>query len=612
MQLITDLVGRTLSGRYRLTVRLAGGHLGEVYGARDELLDRPVAVKALNPALVTDEAVVERFRYEAQTAARLSHENAVAVYDWGEDGGTYYMVMEHIPGTDLRDLLVMHGSLPAGQAVEILAQVCDALGAAHAKGLVHKDLKPENVLIDHDGTVKVSDFGIGAVAGLEDITSSGMTAAVRYVSPEQALGFEPSATSDVWAAGAILAETLTGRLPLQGAGTDLLERRAHEQPVPPSKVDSRVPRDLDDIVLRACALDPAKRYFDGSEMAGALRRAAVRSVPDAPPLRSLLTDAVELDIPKEESTRFVKEEVTGRHSEPRLRLRLGRILFVMILLGLLGFGIYRGVSYVSAPLEVAVPRVLSQDISEARAKLTDRGLDVTVTEERFDRNAPKGEVLAQTPEGGMLVEGSRVFLVVSKGPPDVAVPRFANSTLPMARTRIKGYGLDVGRVIERYSHKSRGTVLKQIPTSYQMQWGSTLHLVVSKGPPPTKIPQVAGMSRVDARNKLKKAGLLVQFLEAYSDTVPPGVIVYTDPESGVTLREGDKVKAIVSIGPEFEEVVVPNLIGMSVPRATARLEALGLNAQVFQSCKKGGDVADTDPGPGTTVRETDTVTLVVC
>ncbi|MDQ3954861.1 MAG: protein kinase, partial [Actinomycetota bacterium] len=516
MQLITDLVGRTLSGRYRLTVRLAGGHLGEVYGARDELLDRPVAVKALNPALVTDDAVVERFRYEAQTAARLSHENAVVVYDWGEDGGTYYMVMEHIPGTDLRDLLVMHGSLAAGQAVEILTQVCDALGAAHARGLVHKDLTPENILIDNDGTVKVSDFGIGAVTGLEEITSSGMSAAIRYVSPEQALRFEPSATSDVWAAGAILAETLTGRLPLQGAGTALLERRAHEQPVPPSKVDSRVPRDLDDIVLRACALDPAKRYFDGSEMAAALRRAAVRSVPEAPPLRSLLADAVELDIPKVESARFVKEGVTGRHSEPRLRLRLGRILLVIILLGLLGFGTYRGVSYVSAPLEVAVPRVLSQDISEARAALSDQGLDAAIVAERFDRNAPKGEVLSQSPEGGMLVEGSRVSLIISKGPPDVAVPKFANSTLAMARTRIKGYGLKIGRVIERYSGKKRGTVLKQIPNSSEMQWGSTLHLVVSKGPPPVKVPQVAGMSRADARHKLKKHGLRVEFLEAYS------------------------------------------------------------------------------------------------
>jgi eukaryotic-like serine/threonine-protein kinase len=612
VQLITDLVGRTLSGRYHLAARLAGGHLGEVYGARDELLDRPVAVKALNPALALDEAVVDRFRHEAQTAARLSHENAVSVYDWGEDGGTYYMVMEHIPGTDLRDLLVMHGSLPAGQAVEIVAQVCDALGAAHAKGLVHKDLKPENILIDHAGTVKVSDFGIGAVTGLEEITSSGMTAAVRYVSPEQALGFEPSATSDVWAAGAILAETLTGRLPLQGAGTALLERRAHEQPVPPSKVDSRVPRDLDDIVLKACALDPAKRYFDGSEMAGALRRAAVRSVPDAPPLRSLLSDAVELDIPKAEPTPFVKEETTGRHSEPRLRLRLGRILLVTILLALLGFGTYRGVSYVSAPVEVAVPRVLAKDISDARETLSDQGLEVSIVAGRFHREAPKGEVLAQTPEGGMLVEGGQVNLIVSKGPPHVSVPKLANSMLSMARTRVRGYGLELGRVIERYSDKRRGTVLKQIPDSSEMRWGTTLHLVVSKGPPPVKVPQVAGMSRADARRVLKKKGLRVEFIEAYSDTVAPGFILYTDPENGVTRREGDKIKAIVSIGPEFEEVTVPNLTGMSVANATAQLEALGLNATVFQSCKKGGDVADTDPGAGSTVRETDTVTLVVC
>src|SRR5918992_713882 len=224
MRLMRDLVSATLNDRYRIVSRIAGGGMGEVYRGHDLLLDRPVAVKVLQPALAADPELVDRFRLEARAAARLTHPNVVGVYDWGsEDDRTYYMVMEYVAGTDLRDVLVTKGSLEPVQAAEVVASICDALAAAHACGLVHRDVKPENVLIARNGDVKVADFGIAIVVDA-DRTSPGGTVpgTLRYLAPEQAQGLAATPWSDIWAAGAVLAELVTGRPPQQGAGADFL------------------------------------------------------------------------------------------------------------------------------------------------------------------------------------------------------------------------------------------------------------------------------------------------------------------------------------------------------------------------------------------------------
>ena len=291
MKLMRDLVGTTLLGRYRLAARLAGGGMGEVYRGHDLLLDRPVAVKVLQPSLATEPELVERFKIEAQVAARLSHPSVVAVYDWGaEDDQTYFMVMEYVAGSDLRDLLVARGALAPAQAAEVMASVCDALAEAHSCGLIHRDIKPENILLARNGKVKVADFGIAVVADADRTLPGGIPGTLRYISPEQARGGNPTAESDIWAAGAVLSELLTGRPPSQGAGPDLLRRRAEEMIEPPSSVDPAVPQELDRIALKACAIDPEDRYHSASEMANDLRRVAIRSLPDAPPLRSMLDE----------------------------------------------------------------------------------------------------------------------------------------------------------------------------------------------------------------------------------------------------------------------------------------------------------------------------------
>ncbi|MDQ4143398.1 MAG: PASTA domain-containing protein, partial [Actinomycetota bacterium] len=548
----------------------------------------------------------------AKSAARLSHPNAVTVFDWGADAGTFYIVMESIPTTDLRDLLVANGALAPAQAAVLIAQVCDALAAAHKIGLVHRSLRPENILISKDGNAKVADFGIGAGVPREDPSSSGMTTAVRYIAPEQALGFEASVTSDIWTAGAILSEMLTGRPPLQGAGPDLLDLRAHEEPVPPSRFDHSIPVDLDDVVLKACALDPAERFYDASDMAHALRRAGARSLPEAPPVESLVEDiSTEFEVVPGPGT-FVKEQPSGRHSKPRLRLRLGRIFVTLLVLTGLVLGGVAGANFLLAPVMVEVPKTVGMELPEARAEVRGDGLGLEV-ERVLDIEEPKGVVLKQTPATGELEEGDALEVLVSAGPPKLRIPTVEGESATLARARIRASKFEVGRVLRRYSSiVDRGDILKQLPDKGKHEWGSKVHLVISKGPPPVELPKVEGTPVGSAMKRLRRAGLRPHRVDVYSDTLDAGLVISTRPRAGRTVKKGSSVEVVASIGPEFEEVTVPDVRNQRVDDAVAELAALGLQSQAVGSCKRSKRVVDTDPAAGAVLRENETVTLLVC
>ena len=612
MQLMTDLVGRTLSGRYRLAARLSGGHLGDVYTAGDTLLSRPVAVKVLPHSLSVDESVADRFREEAKAAARLNHPNAVTVLDWGADAGTFYMVMEPIPTTDLRDLLVARGSLAPAQAAELIAQVCDALSAAHRAGLVHRSLKPENILIA-DGGAKVTDFAFASVAPREDPSSSGMTTTHRYISPEQALGFDASPTSDVWAAGAILCEMLTGRPPLQGAGADLIEKRSHEEPLAPSSFDSSIPGDLDDVVMKACALDPAARFHDASDMAHALRRAGARSLPEAPSIETLVEDiSTEFEVVPSDAGPFVKERNPTGHGEPKLRLRFGRILVAMLVIAALVFGGFSAAEFLLAPVTIGVPDTVGLELSDARAEAADEGFGLQV-DRVLDLEEPEGVVVGQTPAQGELEEGGTLQLMVSDGQPSIRVPSIEGTSAPLARARVRASGFEIGQVLTRHSSAvRRGDVLKQLPDKGQHDWGSKVHLVISKGPPPVEVPKLEKTLAVFAVKKLKKAGLDVKQTHVYSESVEAGLVISTKPAAGKTLKKGSKIEVVVSLGPELQRVTLPDLRNERVNAAVGELAGLGLQADVVESCKKAKRVVDTEPIAGTTVTENDVITLLVC
>ena len=611
MRVMRDHVGRILSGRYRLVARIAGGGMGEVYRGHDVLLDRAVAVKIMQPSLASDPELVDRFRLEARAAARLLHPNAVAVHDWGaEDESTYYMVMEYVRGPDLRDILLVRGELEPAQAADVVAAVCDALAAAHAAGLVHRDVKPENILLSATGRVKVADFGIAVVTDADRTVPGGLGGTLRYVAPEQVSGIPATFASDIWAAGAVLAECLTGRPPPQNASPDLLSRRAEEQPLRPSELNPGIPHVLDEIVLRACALEPADRYADASEMADELRYARASVLDDAPPLVDLVGDE-----PDEDQILGMEPTTTG---DVRARLRRrGRILRVVLigcLLTALGFGGYRGVAAFLAPRKIDVPSVVKLRKGEARRKLEELGLGVDI-EGRKDKHERRGEVLDQTPLTGVLEEGETVVLIVSTGPPKVAVPSLTGMTLSEATEVLEATNrnMRVGAISKRYSQKPAGTVIAYSPFDDRMEWGSDVTLVLSKGPEPILLPDVVGRPEENAVDELRASGFRPEVVTVYSDDVEAGRVISTAPAAATMSPAGSTVEVVVSAGPEFEELRMPDVRNLSVSKARAELESLGLRVRVVQSC--GGDgtiVSETEPISGSTVRENDRVLLFVC
>jgi eukaryotic-like serine/threonine-protein kinase len=615
MRVMRDLVGATLNERYRLVARIAGGGMGEVYRGHDLLLDRAVAVKVLQPALAADPELVDRFRLEARAAARLTHPNVVGVYDWGaEDDLTYYMVMEYVPGTDLRDVLVTRGCLEPAQAAEVIAAMCDALHAAHSEGLVHRDVKPENVLLARNGKVKVADFGIAVIVDADRTVPGGIPGTLRYLSPEQARGETATGSSDIWAAGAVLAESLTGRPPLHGTGGDLLRRRAEEQPVAPSALDHRLPSELDDIVLRACALEPEKRYANAAEMAHALRHAIAFSLPEAPHVTALLEDVTgEISLVGGEPTTHIDRSARRYRRRRALVRRLKRIAVALVIVGLLGLGALKGAPFLFGPAMVDVPDVLRLTEDDATQRLQELGFKVEL-ETRRDKFEPKGEVLRQEPFSGPMEEGSTVTLIVSSGPPRKNLPSLEGMTLDDAEALLERKGMELGSTRRQWNVEvEKGRVFSYVPDGPRLPWGTVVDLVVSKGARPLEIPDVSGTSLKKAAAALEEAGFAVAATaDAYSDDIEAGRIIGTEPGATEVAPEGSEVTLVVSAGPEFEQIRLPDLRQMSLGAARNELRELGLRVRVVQTCDGGSIVTETDPLSGTIVRENDLIALFVC
>ena len=612
MRVMGDLVGEVLSHRYRLVGRVAGGGMGEVYRGHDLLLDRTVAVKVLQPSLAADPELVARFKAEARAAARLSHPNIVAVHDWGaENEKTYYMVMEYVSGSDLRDLLVSRGSLDPSHAATIMASVCDALYVAHSRGLVHRDVKPENILLARDGTVKVADFGIAAMVDADRTAPGGtIPGTLRYLSPEQARGEEASSSADIWAAGAVLCELLTGSPPGTGGGIDLLRRRATEHVAAPSSMGREVPKELDAIVLKACALETEDRYVSADLMAKDLR--IVTGETAEGPSVDLLLDHVtgEIRLPDMEPTTFVSSRT--RKAQLRKRRWRTQLLIVLPLLLLLIVGGAKAASWMFAPQMIPVPDIQGKAKAAASRLAQGSGLDIEVVDRVRTGAVRPGAIVEQQPASGDIEEGSTIEVVVSAGYPKLPVPDLVGLTLDSIDARLRVHKLEVGDTSFDYSQKPRGIVIAQDPADGKLQWYEKVNVVVSKGPQPIQVPDVIGKSADAAEEALRASGFVPIPVDAFSDDVKEGKVISTDPSGGSVIGKGSEVRIYVSIGPEFKEVKVPDLRGVSLSEAQAKLATLKLKWRVIQSCAGGSMVVETDPIAGTTVKEGDRIALFVC
>ena len=598
---VPPLVGRLLDDRYRLDSVIARGGMATVFLATDTRLDRPVAVKVMHRALAEDPEFVARFTREAKASARLSSAEVVAVHDYGtdRDTGLAYLVMEHIRGINLRQLLQERGALPPARSISLIEPVLRALAAAHAAGLVHRDIKPENVLLADDGRVKVADFGLARAVETSNLTQTTglLIGTVAYLAPEQVESGTADARTDVYAAGVLLWELLTGSPPYSGdSPLSVAYRHVHEDIPAPSTV-AAVPPALDALVVRATRRDPAARPLDGGAFL-----AELLEVGQDLPASAATVEHKTLVVPRPAATPVVKVKTKRR----RRGLIAIASLLVLALLAL-GGGFYLGsYRYTSAP------GVLTLSLADATTKLNAAGLKVKQGPDEFSEDVAKGLVLRQSPKpGGRVRKGGTVTLVVSKGKDRRRVPRLAGDTVPAAQQALRLVGLTAGPMIvyEFSDSAAKDTVIRTDPAAgFGAKPGSVVTLVVSKGAQPVAVPNVKGSKQSDAEKTLKGLGFAISIVQVFSDTVAPGIVVDQSPSSG-TADKGATITLDVSKGPDV--VAVPDVRGDSPADATRKLEAVGLKADPQTIPGGPGIVIQTDPRPGKKVRRGTTVILYV-
>jgi len=626
------------NGRYELHRRLGRGGMAEVYLARDQLLDRPVAVKVLFPALATDAGFVERFRREAQAAANLQHPNIVSVFDWGEANGTYFIVMEYVEGHTLADTIREEGRLHPDRAAEITADIAAALGFAHRNRVVHRDVKPGNVLLTRDGGVKVADFGIARA--LSDSTDQSLTktgsvmGTATYFSPEQARGAPVDPRSDIYSLGVVLYEMTTGHPPFAGdSAVAIAYKHVQENPVPPRRIDPSLPETLEAITLKCLAKNPANRYPSAQDLRADLRRYLDGGRIMAEPVLAAPMDPGATNVMA--PTAYDQTALVGRQGydadgyedyddydeyedeEPkRSKWFLAALVVLLLLLAGLLFLLasnFAGGGDEEVP-QVTVPGVVGLTLEEARTTLTDAGFEVEVKNEASEQEP--GTVIGQDPEPGVEAdEGSTVTLTVSQGPEPVLVPNVVGKPAQEANQILTDAGFVVEQQFAENDEVEEGVVFEQSPPAESEQApGSTVTIVISSGAGTVTVPSVAGLPEADARAALEGAGLTVGSVQqAASNDVPAGNVIRSEPGQGAEVAEGTAVTLIVSSGPE--RVSVPNVEGLNEQAAQSQLANVGLSAQITdqQVANPGQDgvVLSQSPGAGTQVNPGATVSLVV-
>ncbi|WP_185932579.1 Stk1 family PASTA domain-containing Ser/Thr kinase [Streptomyces sp. WAC 01325] len=598
------LVGQVLDGRYRVDARIAVGGMATVYRALDTRLDRVLALKVMHPALAVDGAFVERFIREAKSVARLAHPNVVQVFDQGTDGSYVYLAMEYVAGCTLRDVLRDRGALQPRAALDILEPVLAALGAAHRAGFVHRDMKPENVLIGDDGRVKVADFGLVRSVDTVTSTTGAVLGTVSYLAPEQ---IEQPGTADgrvdVYACGVVLYEMLTGEKPHDGdSPAVVLYKHLHEDVPPPSAVVPGLAYELDELVASATARSPQIRPYDAVALLAQARETRARLNPDqldAMPPQALSAEhsnsddrtsviprslniqrplPVNGDEPQADFNRTSRLESPPppppSHRPRTSRRPRGPMMIVAAVLLVLGLGV--GVWYINSGQFTQVPPLLSKTEAQARDRLEDAGLDVGKVERAYSDTVKRGTVISTDPgTGARIRHNDSVKLVISQGPETVKVPDIEGYPLAKARTELKESGLQPGMVKREFNDDvTRGSVLSADPgTGTEVRSGSAITLIVSKGSP-VDVPDVTGEDPADARAELEEAGLKVKIASArVNSEFDAGQVAQQSLAEGKQAAEGDTVTLTLSKGPELIEV--PDVVGDSVDDARSELEAAG-------------------------------------
>jgi serine/threonine-protein kinase len=624
--------GTVIDGRYRVVSRLGSGGMADVFLAEDEQLGRKVALKLLHRRFSEDPGFVERFRREAQSAAGLQHPNIVGVYDRGAYDGTYYIAMEYLPGRSLKQLIRQEAPVDPLRAIEITIQILKAARFAHRHGVIHRDVKPHNVIIDDSGHVKVTDFGI-ARAGASDMTETGsIMGTAQYLSPEQAQGHAVSASSDLYSVGVLLYELLTGQVPFDAeAAVTIALKHVSEAPTPLTQVNPAVPPELEHVVLWALNKNPADRPASADDFIAALEAARESIRAGSPTERTASMAAIGAVVggaapipgvmpapPPPAGSGLPAGDGAGGMPGPRPPAEHdGRgpwpwIVLVLVLL-LLGGG--AAAYFLTREKQVTVPNVVEDTLSTARTVLEDRGFLVSVIQQQSAK--PVGTVVGEIPNAGSSApKGSTVSLAVSAGPGTDTVPPVDGESLKQAKADILAAHLTVGRVIRQASSQyPAGQVIGTDPAAGQTPpAASPVAVFVSTGPAKVTVPDVTSETEAQAKSDLHNAGFQVTVtLQDTSNSGQVGKVITQSPTGNTKADPGSAVTIVVGQTPTT--ATVPRVRGDTVAQATQALQAAGFSvAQTTQTVtnpSQNGIVLRESPHAGTTAKKGSTVTIVV-
>jgi eukaryotic-like serine/threonine-protein kinase len=603
--------GTVIDGRYEVLSRIGTGGMADVYLARDQLLGRQVAVKLLHHRFAEDQEFVERFRREASSAASLSHPNVVAIFDRGEWDGTYYIAMEYLPGRPLKTVVREQSPLDPISAIDIVVQILHAARFAHSRGVIHRDLKPHNVILDEEGRAKVTDFGI-ARAGVSDMTLTGsIMGTAQYLSPEQAQGQAVSAASDLYAVGIVLYELLTGAVPFDGeTAVTIALKQVSATPPPPSAMNAAVPPELDAVVLRALAKNPAERFADANEFLAALeyvRQLLSGEIAQGSGAGNGPAPATALLLPLASEP---AEEPDAAAARRRRRWWIAGAI-------LLALAVATALVLLLAPAkhQVTVPNVTGQTQAVASSRLAAVGL-VAVPSVTASTAFAAGVVFGETPPHGSVVsKGSRVTLLVSSGPGSAPVPEVKGLTREQAVQKLTKAGFKPSPQSQSSTTVPAGKVISTEPSAHtETLAGSPVTVLVSSGPAQVRVPDVTGQSEAEAKASLRAVGLepgTVTKQEAAGTEA--GAVLSQSPTAGSSIAAGQPVDLVVVKAPR--ETTVPRVVGKKEELAEGELVGAGFKPKTTKRTvvneAEAGIVLQQTPAGGLKAKRGATITITV-
>ena len=610
--------GKVLGGRYQVQDRIGTGGMATVFRGRDDVLGRTVAIKTMLPQYATDPSFAARFKQEAQAAAALQSPYIVSVYDWGKDGDTYFIVMEYLRGTDLKSGIRKHGALDCKKVAQIGSQIAQALSVAHKHDIIHRDIKPQNIMVQPDGNIKVMDFGIARAKNSHLTQDNSVLGTAHYVSPEQTQGKELGPTTDIYSLGIVMYESATGQVPFKGDDAiSVALKQVNEQPMPPSQLNPNVDPSLEAIILKCMQKDPAARFQTADELNRALRDylagrlAAVAGATAAmtSPIAAGVTNklepgegatAVSPRIQRDNryrpqtATEQAAEQEAERERKHSRNKKLG-IFAAIALLAVIGAVVAALLN--SGTKNYPIPNLSGLTKDQAIEAIEKDGHFQYKFSEQYDSNVEAGYVVDQNPnQGREFPEGTVINFTVSKGPEpaaSVTVPDLSNMTPEEAEAELAKYKL-TGKSgnSEPSDDVEVGHVCRQSPgADTSAKAGDTITYYLSSGPNEVEVPNVSGYSENNAKSTLKAAGFTdISVVYDNSDTVTSGLVVRTDPSAGTKTAANQTITVTVSTGPSDKRVDVPYVVGESYSDARYELASAGFNVTLADGCSANGTV----------------------